>query len=64
MRAIKTNRKAPGGWRATQGGNPVAGLKILYSSSRWMQILNSRAIRAMKQVLSKLGIGIEKRREK
>jgi hypothetical protein len=42
----------------------MAGLEIIYSSSRWMQILNSRAIRAMKQVLSKLGIGIEKRREK
>lgn len=64
MRAIKTNRKAPGGWRATQGGNPVAGLETPYSPSGWMQILNSRAITGMKQVLSKLGIGIENRREK
>lgn len=64
MRAIKTNRKAPGGWRATQGGNPVAGLEIIYSPSRWVQILNSRAIRSMKQEISKLGIGIENRSEK
>ena len=64
MRAIKTNRKAPGGWRATQGGNPVAGLEIIYSPSRWMQILNSRSIRAMKQVLSKSGIQIKRRTRK
>jgi hypothetical protein len=64
MRSIRTKRKAPGGWRATQGGIPVSGIKVVYRVGRWVQRLFSRTVWAMEQRLSALDIEIERRTQK
>ena len=41
MRSLLTKRKAPGGWRATQGEIPVTGMKQTYFGGRGLQGLFS-----------------------
>ena len=64
MRTIKTKRKTPGGWRASQGRIPVTGMVVIYRAGRWVQSLFSRAVRTMEQRLSALDVEIERRAQK
>lgn len=64
MSAIKTKRKAPGGWRATQGRIPVAGIEAIYFAGRLLQSLFSQVVWAMEQRLSALDVEIERRTQK
>jgi len=59
MRALKTKRKAPGSWRATQGRIPVTGMGTIYSAGRWGQRLLSKIVWALEQRL--LALEIERR---
>jgi hypothetical protein len=61
MSAFPNEKKAPGGWRATQGGIPVTGTKVIYRVGRWVQRLFSRTVWAMEQRLPALDIKIERR---
>ena len=64
MSAIKTKRKAQGGWRATQGRIPVAGIEAIYFAGRLLQSLFSQVVWAMEQRLSALDVEIERRTQK
>jgi hypothetical protein len=56
MSELKTKRKAPGSWRATQGRIPVTGMTTIYSAGRWGQRLLSKIVWALEQRLSALEI--------
>lgn len=47
MSPPKTKRKAPGGWRASQGGIPVTGIDKPYFPQCWLQGLISNAAEAL-----------------
>jgi hypothetical protein len=64
MSAFPNEKKAPGGWRATQGGIPVTGMKVIYFALRWLQSLFSRVVWTMEQRLSAMDIEIERRAQK
>jgi hypothetical protein len=57
-----TKRKAPGGWRATQGRIPVTGMPKHYRRWRWVQSPFAEIFRAMNQHLSALVV--ERRKQK
>jgi hypothetical protein len=64
MSPPQSKRKAPGGWRATQGEIPVTGMKLTYFALRWLQSLFSRVVWTMEQRLSAMDIEIERRKQK
>lgn len=64
MMALKTKRKAPGSWRATQGRIPVTGTSTTYSAGCWVQRLLSNIAWALGQHISALDIRLERRKQK
>jgi hypothetical protein len=60
MRITRSKRNAPGGWRASQGGIPVTGIKLTYFAGRCLQVLFLRIASAMGHRLAALDNEIDR----
>ena len=60
MRITRSKRNAPGGWRVSQGGIPVTGIKLTYFAGRCLQVLFLRIASAMGHRLAALDNEIDR----